>query len=52
MKRIPPEIHVVEVEPLPAHHLEALKELVRLIFDSWTAHLKTAPNNISHLAAF
>lgn len=29
MKRIPPEIHVVEVESLPAHHLEALKELVR-----------------------
>jgi hypothetical protein len=29
MKTIPPEVHVVEVEPLPAHHLEALKELVR-----------------------
>jgi hypothetical protein len=29
MRRIPPKVHVVVVEPLPAHHLEALKELVR-----------------------
>lgn len=29
MKRIPPKVRVVEVEPLPEHHLEALKELVR-----------------------
>jgi hypothetical protein len=28
MKGIPPEVRVIEVEPLPAHHLEALKELV------------------------
>ena len=29
MRRIPPEVRVVEVELLPAHHLEALKELVK-----------------------
>jgi hypothetical protein len=29
MRRIAPEVRVVEVEPLPAHHLEALKELVK-----------------------
>jgi hypothetical protein len=29
MRRIPPEVRVVEVEPLPAYNLEALKELVR-----------------------
>jgi hypothetical protein len=28
MKGLPPKIRVVVVEPLPAHHLEALKELV------------------------
>jgi hypothetical protein len=29
MKGLPPKIRVIVVEPLPAHHLEALKELVR-----------------------
>jgi hypothetical protein len=29
MRRISPEIRVVEVEPLPANHLETLKDLVR-----------------------
>jgi hypothetical protein len=29
MRRVPPEVRVVEVEPLPAYHLEALKDFVR-----------------------
>ena len=29
MRKIPPEVRVVEVEPLPAYHLDVLKELVK-----------------------
>ena len=29
MRKIPPEVRVVVVGPLPDHHLEALKEFVR-----------------------
>jgi len=29
VRRIPPEVRVVEVEPLPAYHLDILKKLVR-----------------------
>ena len=29
MRKPPPKVRVVVVEPLPAHHLEVLKDLVR-----------------------
>jgi hypothetical protein len=31
MKRIPPDVRVIEVQPLPARHLVALKQLVRRV---------------------